>query len=54
MLPIVLAIPAMKNPDALWIRVLTYIPLLTPTMMALRIPIQMPSLLGDPDDAWRS
>jgi ABC-2 type transport system permease protein len=41
-LPIVLAFPAMKNPDAAWIKVLTFIPLLTPTMMALRIPIQMP------------
>jgi ABC-2 type transport system permease protein len=43
-LPIVLAIPAMKDPGAGWIRVLTFIPLLTPTMMALRIPIQMPAL----------
>ncbi len=43
-LPIVLALPAMKNPDASWIKVLTYIPFLTPTMMALRIPIQMPAL----------
>lgn len=42
-LPIVLAIPAMKDPGAGWIRVLTFIPLLTPTMMALRIPIQMPA-----------
>lgn len=43
-LPIVVAVPAMKNPDALWIQVLSYVPLLTPTMMALRIPIQMPSM----------
>lgn len=42
-LPIVLAIPAMKDPGAGWIKILTYIPLLTPTMMALRIPIQMPA-----------
>jgi len=41
-LPIMLAIPAMQTPDALWLRVLTYVPLLTPTMMALRIPIQTP------------
>jgi len=41
--PIVLAFPAMKSPDATWLKVLTYIPFLTPTMMALRIPIQMPS-----------
>jgi ABC-2 type transport system permease protein len=43
-IPIVLAFPAMKSPDALWIRVLTFIPVLTPTMMALRIPIQTPAL----------
>lgn len=42
-LPIVLAVPAMKDPGAAWITVLTYVPLLTPTMMALRIPIQMPA-----------
>jgi ABC-2 type transport system permease protein len=42
LIPIVLAFPAMKSPDALWIRILTFIPVLTPTMMALRIPIQMP------------
>jgi ABC-2 type transport system permease protein len=41
--PIMLAIPAMQSPDALWLRILTYIPLLTPTMMALRIPIQTPA-----------
>jgi len=43
-LPIVLALPAMKDPNATWIRILTYIPFLTPTMMALRIPIQMPKV----------
>ena len=43
-IPIVLALPAMKNPDAPWIKVLTFIPVLTPTMMALRIPIQMPAV----------
>jgi ABC-2 type transport system permease protein len=42
--PIVLAIPAMKEPDATWIKILTFFPLLTPTMMALRIPIQMPAV----------
>jgi ABC-2 type transport system permease protein len=41
-LPIVLAIPAMKDPGAPWIKILSFIPLLTPTMMALRIPILMP------------
>jgi len=42
-LPIVLALPAMKNPDASWLVILTFIPPLTPAMMALRVPIQMPS-----------
>ena len=42
-LPIVLALPAMQHPNATWLQVLTYIPFLTPTMMALRIPIQTPS-----------
>jgi ABC-2 type transport system permease protein len=40
--PIVLAVPAMQNPDSLLIRVLSFIPLLTPAFMVLRIPIQMP------------
>jgi len=34
----------MKDPNATWIKILTYIPFLTPTMMAMRIPIQMPML----------
>jgi ABC-2 type transport system permease protein len=42
-LPITLALPAIQNPGATWIKVLSYIPLLTPTMMTLRIPIQVPS-----------
>jgi ABC-2 type transport system permease protein len=42
--PVVLAFPAMKSPDAIWLKVLSFVPLLTPSMMALRIPIQMPSL----------
>jgi ABC-2 type transport system permease protein len=41
-LPIVLAMPAMMNPDAWWIRVMSFIPLFTPSFMVLRIPIQMP------------
>jgi len=44
-IPIVLALPAMKNPEAGWLKILTFIPFLTPTMMALRIPIQTPSAL---------
>lgn len=43
-IPIALAFPAMKNPDASWLKVLTFFPFLTPTMMALRIPIQTPAL----------
>ncbi len=40
--PIVLAVPAMQNPDSTLIKILTFIPLLTPAFMLLRIPIQMP------------
>jgi ABC-2 type transport system permease protein len=40
--PIVLAIPAMQNPDSLLMKVLSFIPILTPTFMLLRIPIQTP------------
>jgi ABC-2 type transport system permease protein len=42
--PIVLAVPAMQNPDATYIRVLSFIPLLTPAFMVLRMPIQMPPM----------
>jgi len=40
--PTVLAIPAMQNPDSALIQILSFIPLLTPAFMLLRIPIQMP------------
>lgn len=40
--PIILAVPAMQNPDSTLIKVLTFIPLLTPAFMLMRIPIQMP------------
>ncbi len=43
-LPIALAMPVLENPGGLMVRILTFIPLLTPTMMAIRIPVQMPSL----------
>ncbi len=43
-IPIAFGIPAMKSPDAAWLRVLTYVPILTPSMMALRVPIQMPGV----------
>ncbi len=42
--PIALAIPAMQNPDSTMVKILSQIPLLTPTMMALRISIQVPAL----------
>jgi ABC-2 type transport system permease protein len=42
--PLVVALPAMQHPDATWLKVLTYVPFLTPTMMALRIPIQTPPI----------
>ncbi len=41
--PIVLAVPAMQNPDSLLIKVLSFIPLLTPAFMVLRVAIQMPA-----------
>jgi ABC-2 type transport system permease protein len=40
--PIVLALPAMQNPDATFIKVLSFIPVLTPAFMVLRMPIEMP------------
>lgn len=43
--PTVLAIPVMQNPDSTLIKVLSFVPLLSPAFMLLRIPIQMP-------DAW--
>jgi ABC-2 type transport system permease protein len=42
--PIVIAIPVMQSSNSLWIKILSFIPLLTPTLMALRIPVQMPAL----------
>ena len=44
-IPIVFAIMVVQNPNSTLVHVLTYIPLLTPSMMSMRIPIQMPSLL---------
>ena len=41
--PMVLAVPAMQNPDSMLIKVLSFIPLLTPAFMVLRIPIEMPA-----------
>ena len=41
-IPVALAFPVLQSPDAPWVRILTFVPMLTPTMMALRIPIQTP------------
>jgi ABC-2 type transport system permease protein len=43
-LPIVLATLVAQNPSAGYLKILTLIPLFTPTMMAFRIPIQTPDL----------
>jgi ABC-2 type transport system permease protein len=43
-LPIILATMVAQNPNAPYIKILSLIPLLTPTMMAFRIPIQTPDL----------
>jgi len=43
-IPLMLTVPALQNPGAPWVAFLSYIPLLTPTMMALRISIAMPAL----------
>jgi ABC-2 type transport system permease protein len=40
--PIIVAMPAMQNPGAAWIKVLSFIPLMTTSMMSVRIPVQMP------------
>lgn len=40
--PIAVAFVVVQNPHSTMIRVLSFIPFLTPSMMALRIPIQMP------------
>ncbi len=42
-LPIAFAVPVMLNPDSLLVKILSQIPLLTPTMMALRFSIQTPA-----------
>jgi ABC-2 type transport system permease protein len=40
--PIMIAMPVMQNANSVWIKVLSFIPLLTPTLMVLRISVQMP------------
>ena len=44
-IPIVVAFVAVQNPNSTLIRILSFIPVLTASMMVLRIPIQMPSVL---------
>jgi ABC-2 type transport system permease protein len=41
-LPIAFAVPLMFNPDSMLVKILSQIPLLTPTMMALRLSVQAP------------
>lgn len=43
-LPIALAVPVMTNPDSLLVKILSLIPLLTPTLMALRFSVQIPQM----------
>ncbi len=42
--PIFVAMPVMQNPDSTLYKILSFIPLLTPTFMVLRISVQMPEL----------
>lgn len=43
-IPLLLAMWIMQDPNSPLISILTFIPFLTPTMMAVRIPIQLPSV----------
>jgi len=43
-LPIAFAVPVMMNPDSTLVTVLSQIPLLTPTMMALRFSVRVPEV----------
>ncbi len=44
LVPLLLAMWIIQDPNSTLISILSFIPFLTPTMMAVRIPIQMPSL----------
>ncbi len=44
-IPLVLAMLVIQNPNSTLVQILTYIPLLTASMMAVRIPIQLPSVV---------
>ena len=43
-LPMMIVMPVMQNPDSLLVRILSYVPILTPSIMAMRLAIQMPPL----------
>ena len=45
MLPVVIAMPAIQNPDLLIIKIFSYIPLTTPTVMLLRLNVETVSAL---------
>lgn len=45
MLPVVIAMPAIQNPDFLMTKIFSYIPLTTPTVMLLRLNVETVSLL---------
>jgi len=42
--PMVIVMPVMQNANSVWIKVLSFIPLLTPALMVLRISVQMPAI----------
>jgi ABC-2 type transport system permease protein len=43
-MPFALIMLVMQNPDSLLVKILSYIPFLTPSVMVLRISVQMPSM----------
>ncbi len=45
LIPLVFAILVVQNPNSVLVKILTFFPLLTPSMMAMRVPLQMPSVL---------
>ena len=44
-LPIALVLPIILQPNAVWVKVLSFIPIFTPTFMVLRLLIKMPSAI---------
>lgn len=42
-LPVALVVPVMQQPNAVWVKIMSFIPLLTPSFMVLRIPVQFPA-----------